>query len=142
MTALQPDARRPAPHVYYISPDIDDLDFMGHVNNSRYLLWLQEAVLDHWKHVAPPATFAETLWIALRHEIEYLKPAYQGQNLIISVQLLDLHGVRASYESCVMRAGIILTKIRSQWCSINASTGRPYRLDRVLQRQIMSGSSD
>ncbi len=54
MTSLQPDTRRPAPHVYHISPDIDDLDFMGHVNNSRYLLWLQEAVLDHWKHVAPP----------------------------------------------------------------------------------------
>jgi acyl-CoA thioester hydrolase len=106
MTSLQPDARRPAPHVYHISPDIDDLDFMGHVNNSRYLLWLQEAVLDHWKHVAPPAAFAETLWIALRHEIEYLKPAYRGQNLIISVQLLDLQGVRASYESCVIRAGI------------------------------------
>ena len=27
----------------------DDIDFMGHVNNSRYLNWVQDAVLAHWR---------------------------------------------------------------------------------------------
>jgi len=29
-----------------------DIDFMGHVNNARYLNWVQDAVLAHWPRPA------------------------------------------------------------------------------------------
>ena len=31
----------------------DDIDFMGHVNNARYLNWVQDTVLAHWQKLAP-----------------------------------------------------------------------------------------
>src|SRR4029450_5896143 len=46
----------------------DDIDHMGHVNNSVYLKWVQEAVVDFWEQVAPPEAVAKHLWIALSHE--------------------------------------------------------------------------
>ncbi len=30
-----------------------DIDHMGHVNNSVYLKWVQEAVVRYWEKVAP-----------------------------------------------------------------------------------------
>ncbi|WP_327195284.1 thioesterase family protein [Sphingomonas sp. LH128] len=38
--------------------EIDDIDFMGHVNNSIYLQWVQAAVIEHWQRVASPACSA------------------------------------------------------------------------------------
>ena len=38
-------------HVVAISPA--DIDHMGHVNNSVYLKWVQDAVVDYWQSVAP-----------------------------------------------------------------------------------------
>ena len=41
-------------HLFPIKILPEDIDFMGHVNNSRYLNWVQEAVLEHWRKLAPP----------------------------------------------------------------------------------------
>lgn len=38
-------------HPVAIAPS--DIDHMGHVNNSVYLRWVQEAVVDYWESVAP-----------------------------------------------------------------------------------------
>jgi acyl-CoA thioester hydrolase len=54
-----------------------DIDFMGHVNNARYLNWVQDAVVAHWEKLAPPAAVAAHLWVALKHEITYRKPFTQ-----------------------------------------------------------------
>ena len=49
----------------------DDIDFMGHVNNSRYLNWVQDVVLQHWQKLAPADEVASKAWVALKHEITY-----------------------------------------------------------------------
>ena len=44
----------------------DDIDFMGHVNNARYLNWVQDAVLAHWNRLAPAEEVASKAWVALK----------------------------------------------------------------------------
>ncbi|MCC6479772.1 MAG: acyl-CoA thioesterase, partial [Sphingomonadaceae bacterium] len=61
-------------HLFPIRIVPEDIDFMGHVNNSRYLNWVQEAVLEHWRNLAPPEAVAQRAWVALKHEITYRKP--------------------------------------------------------------------
>ena len=53
-----------------------DIDHMGHVNNAVYLKWVQEAVIDYWRSVAPPEAVAGHLWVALKHEITYRRPTF------------------------------------------------------------------
>src|SRR3546814_17645864 len=64
------------PHDHDITVEADQIDFMGHVNNAHYLSWVQEAVLAHWRQIAPPEAVAQHLWVALKHEITYRRPAF------------------------------------------------------------------
>ena len=64
-----------------------DIDFMGHVNNSVYLTWVQDAVVNHWRSLAPADAVASKLWVALKHEITYRKPAFLDDDVIAHVMV-------------------------------------------------------
>jgi acyl-CoA thioester hydrolase len=106
----------------------DDIDFMGHVNNSRYLNWVQEAVLAHWRGLAPPEAVAERAWVALKHEITYRKPAFLNDDVVATVLLESLHGARAFYNTVIKRGEEVLAEVKSSWCCIDATTLRPARV--------------
>ena len=53
------------PFQFPITVAPEDIDFMGHVNNARYLNWVQDAVLAHWNDVAPDEDVASKAWVAL-----------------------------------------------------------------------------
>lgn len=108
---------------------------MGHVNNAHYLKWVQEAVLAHWRKLAPPDAVAERLWVALRHEITYRKPAFLNDPVIATVILEKVHGARAFYETLIKRGEEVLAEVKSSWCCIDAATLKPARLTTdIIQR--------
>lgn len=109
-----------------------DIDFMGHVNNARYLGWVQDAVLSHWRHIAPAEEAAAKLWVALKHEITYRKPAFLNDQVIAEVVLEKVEGVRAFYATVIRRGEDVLAEVRSSWCCIDAETLRPARLAKDL----------
>jgi acyl-CoA thioester hydrolase len=105
-----------------------DIDFMGHVNNARYLNWVQDAVVAHWQKLAPPQAVAEHLWVALKHEITYRKPAFLNDEVIATVVLDKVEGVRAFYSTLIKRGDELLAEVKSSWCCIDAQTLRPARI--------------
>jgi len=105
-----------------------DIDFMGHVNNARYLNWVQDAVVAHWQKLAPPQAVAEHLWVALKHEITYRKPAFLNDEVIATVVLEKVEGVRAFYSTLIKRGDELLAEVKSSWCCIDAVTLRPARI--------------
>jgi acyl-CoA thioester hydrolase len=105
-----------------------DIDFMGHVNNARYLNWVQDAVVAHWEKLAPPAAVAEHLWVALKHEITYRKPAFLNDEVIATVVLDKVEGVRAFYSTLIKRGDELLAEVKSSWCCLDAQTLRPARI--------------
>ena len=107
---------------------------MGHVNNSNYLNWVQEAVIAHWQNIAPPAAVAEHLWVALKHEITYRKPAFLDDEVIATVILEKVHGARAFYETIIKRGEDVLAEVKSSWCCLDAETLRPARLAEDVKR--------
>ena len=120
------------PHDYPVGIDPTDIDFMGHVNNASYLKWVQEAVLSHWRRLAPPDAVAAHLWVALKHEITYRKPTFLGDDVIATVLLEKVQGARAFYETIIKRGDEVLAEIKSSWCSVDATTLRPARLAREV----------
>jgi len=106
----------------------DDIDFMGHVNNARYLNWVQDAVVAHWEKLAPPQAVAEHLWVALKHEITYRKPAFLDDEVIATVVLDKVEGVRAFYSTIIKRGDELLAEVKSSWCCLDAKTLRPARI--------------
>jgi acyl-CoA thioester hydrolase len=116
---------------------------MGHVNNASYLKWVQDAVIDHWRSLAPAEAVAAHLWVALKHEITYRRPTFLGDEVIATVLLEKVQGARATYETIIRRGEEILAEVRSSWCCIDAQTLRPARLARdVIARFFPDASSD
>ncbi|KQR83048.1 acyl-CoA thioesterase [Sphingomonas sp. Leaf343] len=120
------------PHAYAIDVDPSDIDFMGHVNNASYLKWVQEAVISHWQKLAPAEAVAAHLWVALRHEITYRKPAFLDDEVIATVILEKVQGARAFYDTVIRRGEEVLAEVKSSWCCIDATTHRPARLTRAV----------
>ena len=105
---------------------------MGHVNNARYLSWVQDAVLGHWRKLAPPDAVADRAWVALKHEITYRKPAFLEDDVIARTVLEKINGARAFYHTVIERGEEVLAEVRSSWCCIDAETLRPARIGKEL----------
>jgi acyl-CoA thioester hydrolase len=129
------------PHRYPIGIDPVDIDFMGHVNNASYLKWVQAAVIDHWRALAPADAVAAHLWIALKHEITYRRPGFLGDDVIATVLLEKVHGTRAFYETVIRRGEEVLAEIKSSWCCLDAVTMRPARLAREIVQCFFPGDA-
>ncbi|WP_174280165.1 acyl-CoA thioesterase [Sphingomonas bacterium] len=130
------------PHLYPIGVDPADIDFMGHVNNARYLGWVQDAVLSHWRGLAPPDAVAAHLWVALKHEITYRKPTFLGDDVIATVLLERVQGARAFFDTVIRRGDEVLAEIKSSWCSLDAETLRPARLAKSVVAHFFASAPD
>jgi acyl-CoA thioester hydrolase len=115
---------------YAVAIQPSDIDHMGHVNNSVYLKWVQDAVVDYWRSIAPPEAVAKHLWVALKHEITYRKPTFLQDNVVAEVIAEKVEGARASFTTIVKRGQDVLSEVKSTWCCLDAGTQRPARLAR------------
>jgi acyl-CoA thioester hydrolase len=105
----------------------EDIDELGHVNNVVYLRWVQDAAVAHWRARATPAMQAEVLWVAVRHEIDYKRPAMPGDRIVARTWVGPAG--RRSFErnTEILRAGdaTLLARARTIWCPIDPATLRP-----------------
>ena len=124
-----------------VAIDPADIDHMGHVNNSVYLKWVQDAVIDYWQSVAPPDAVAKHLWVALKHEISYRKPTFLQDNVVAEVIAEKVEGARAFFSTIVRRGEEVLSEIQSTWCCLDAATKRPARLARDVVGRFVPPSA-
>lgn len=127
----------PAPHIHNLAIEPGDIDFMGHVNNSVYLEWVQEAVIAYWRRVAPAEAVAKHLWVALKHEITYRRPAFLDDIVTASVVAEGVQGARAFFSTIITRGEEVLAEVKSAWCCLDAATQRPVRLALDVARRFL-----
>jgi acyl-CoA thioester hydrolase len=124
-------------HRHPIGIEPADIDFMGHVNNAIYLKWVQEAVVAHWRRLAPAEAVAKHLWVALKHEITYRRPAFLDDEVVASVVVEKVHGARAFYRTLIERGEEVLAEVTSSWCCVDAETLRPARIARDVAARFL-----
>ena len=105
-----------------------DNDHMGHVNNSVYLRWVQDAVVHYWERVAPAEAVASHLWVALKHEITYRRPAFLDDEMVAEVIAEKMLGARAFFNTIIKRGEEVVAEVKSCWCCLDAASRRPARL--------------
>ena len=116
------------PHRIPIEVEAGDIDFIGHVNHATYLKWVQAAVLSHWQRLAPVEAVAAHVWVAIKHEITYRKPAFLKDEVVATVLLEKIRRESAFYETVFRRGDDLLAEVKSRWCCLDAETLRPTRL--------------
>jgi acyl-CoA thioester hydrolase len=122
-----------------ISVAENDIDHMGHVNNSVYLTWVQDAVVQYWQTIAPAEAVTRHLWVALKHEITYRKPTFLEDQVFADVIAERVQGARAFFTTMIRRGEDVLAEVKSCWCCLDASTQRPKRLTREVTSRFVEG---
>jgi len=115
-----------------------DIDHMGHVNNSVYLKWVQEAVVRYWEKVAPPEAVASHLWIALSHEINYRRPAFLDDLVVADVIADRMNGAKAFFTTVIKRGEDVVAEVKSVWCCLDAVSRKPARLARDIVARFIT----
>ncbi|WP_114228761.1 MULTISPECIES: acyl-CoA thioesterase [Sphingomonas] len=114
-----------------------DIDHMGHVNNSVYLKWVQEAVVRYWEKVAPTEAVTSHLWVALKHEIEFRRPTFLEDQVVADVIADQMQGARAFFTTVIRRGETVLAEVKSIWCCLDAASLRPARLAKDIVSRFM-----
>lgn len=130
-----------APFQHPVAIEPADIDHMGHVNNAVYLKWVQDAVIDYWRTVAPTEAVAQHLWVALKHEITYRKPTFLQDIVVAEVIAEKVEGARAFFRTVLRRGDEVLSEISSCWCCVDAATRRPARLALDIVRRFLPPSA-
>jgi acyl-CoA thioester hydrolase len=120
---------RPAPERFELRIQIQpaDIDQLGHVNNIVYLRWVQDAAVAHWQAAAPRADQARLLWVVVRHEIDYKRPAFLADEIVARtwVGTASRHTFERHTELLRASNQQLLVRARTLWCPIDVETGRP-----------------
>ena len=82
----------------------DDIDRLGHVNNVVYVRWVQEAATAHWRVLASEEERARLLWVVIRHEIDYKRPAMPGDAIVARTWVGEADGLAFERHTEIVRS--------------------------------------
>lgn len=110
-----------------ITIEPSDIDRMEHVNNVVYLRWVQDLAVAHWRAAASLADQANLLWVVVRHEIDYKRPAFLGDEIIGRTWVGTASRLTFERHTELLRASDrkVLAQARTVWCPVDAQTRRP-----------------
>lgn len=118
--------------VFVVPLDVrpEHIDENGHVNNVVYVGWLQEVGTAHWNARFDAETRAKWSWVALRHEIDYLRGIEPGATGVVARTWVgDPQGPRFNrYVRIEDGEGRLCAQGLSEWCLVEAKTLRPARI--------------
>ena len=108
----------------------EHIDELGHVNNAVWVQWIQQVAVAHWDSLARPEHRDAYFWVVVRHEIDYLRPALDGDDITARTWVGDApQGARFDRFVEFTRAdGKPLVRAKTQWAIIDKAAGRPIRV--------------
>ncbi|MCM4168347.1 hypothetical protein KCTC52924_03915 [Arenibacter antarcticus] len=118
----------------------DDLDDLEHVNNVRYVQWMQDIAKEHWLAKAPEALIKETVWVVLTHHITYKSAAKLNDEIILNTFIEKSKGpicIRV-VEMFNKETGQLLIKAKTEWCLLKSDTFKPMRISPEIAEIFIS----
>ncbi len=110
-----------------------EIDRLNHVNNIVYLQWINNISIAHWNKIASQAIQKKYIWVAIRHEIDYLKPAFLNDKIHIKTWIISLKGVKSIRKVEIYRGTILLAKSETTWCLLDAKTQKLTRIPKEIE---------
>ena len=119
----------------------EHIDELGHVNNAVWVQWMERVAVAHWDSVADPAHKHAYFWVVVRHEIDYLRPAHEGDAIIAQTWVGDApKGARFDrFVEFTGADGKICVRARTEWAIIDKVLGRPIRVPPEVIAPFVAG---
>lgn len=106
----------------------DAIDENGHANNVAYVQWMQDIAVEHYASIGGiEAQGKDATWVVREHRIEYLLPAFAGEEIEIKTWVENIRRVRSlrKYEFVRKSDGRVLVRGETDWVFVHAKSGRP-----------------
>jgi acyl-CoA thioester hydrolase len=108
----------------------EHIDELGHVNNAVWVQWMERVAVAHWDSVADPAHREAYFWVVVRHEIDYLRPAFEGDRIVARTWVGEApKGAKFDrHLEFTGSDGRLCVRARTDWAIIDKAAGRPIRV--------------
>ena len=116
---------------------VDAIDENGHVNNVAYVRWMQDIAVEHYASIGGiEAQGTEATWVVREHRIEYLHPAFSGEEIEIKTWVENIRRVRSlrKYEFTRKSDGKVLVKGETDWVFVDPGSGRPIPIPEAVSK--------
>jgi len=118
-----------------------DIDGMGHANNVSYVRWMQDAAVAHSREQGwDSARYREidAAWVARTHFIEYLRPAFQGDEIVVETWVSNLKKITSLRKYRIMRPAdeTVLATAETNWAFISLSKQNPKRIPEEVKKSF------
>ena len=110
---------------YHYKVQPEDIDVLNHVNNVVYLQWVQEASMKHWTELTKNQKFDDYVWVVVRHEIDYIRQALLGDDLLIKTWVGKTENSFSIRHVEVYREQKIITRAATTWRLLDVKTFKP-----------------
>jgi len=119
----------------------EHIDVLGHVNNAVWVQWMEQVAVAHWEAVADPRHKDAYFWVVVRHEIDYLKPAFEGDQIVARTWVGEApKGARFDrHVEFTAKDGRVCVRARTDWAIIDKAAGRPIRVPPEVVAPFLGG---
>ena len=108
----------------------EHIDELGHVNNAVWVQWIQQVAVAHWESIAAAAHKKAYYWIVVRHEVDYLRAAHEGERITARTFVGEApRGAKFDrFVEFLGTDGKICVRSRTDCAIIDKASGRPVRV--------------
>lgn len=108
----------------------EHLDEFNHVNNIRYLEWVQEISKKHWNILTRNKKYEFQIWIVRSHNIVYKKRAKLGNELLLETYVKECKNYTSERIVNVLQKKNleVIAQCKTTWCYVNKIS---YNLERI-----------
>ncbi len=114
-------------------------NYIRHVNNLRYLEWFIETAIEHAESMGWGMKTCKDLglaWVATKHCIEYKRPAYQNDELIIKTWIQKVTATRITRIYECYRGEELISKADTIWVLVDYNAERPRAIPKALKTKF------
>ncbi|MGJ8659374.1 MAG: acyl-CoA thioesterase [Cellulophaga fucicola] len=118
-----------------ITVTANDLDDLNHVNNVRYLQWVQDISKEHWQASASKEIQNNHMWVVSTHFLEYKSAAVLNDIIKVKTYIKKSEGA-ISIRIVEMRnaeTNKLILKSKTEWCLLNAKSLKPIRVSEKIK---------
>ena len=120
-----------------VRPTPEDIDELDHVSNLVYLRWVQDVAVAHSEDVGlslADYTRIGAVFVVRRHEIEYRRPTYLGDEITLQTWISEAKAASAMRETRILKGDTEMVRARTRWAFIDKARGRPKRIPEEIHQ--------
>ncbi|WP_304144605.1 thioesterase family protein [Mesoflavibacter zeaxanthinifaciens] len=110
----------------------EDLDQNNHVNNIRYVKWVNDIAISHWETEVSTTILDQYFWVMLSHNIDYKHQILLGETVTLKTYVKSCEGLFSIRIVEILVDKKLCAYSETKWCFMNSKTLKPNRIPQEI----------